>query len=553
MEEKAKDIWSQVKGAVGGLSRTVKAIIVAVIVVGLTALAIFLANSSKTEYEALFTGLSSDDMAAVTKYLQDEGVTDIRFQGEDTILVPAGQEAQLKAKLIAAGYPQSSPDYGLYLTNVSSLSTESDRSQMALYELMDRMAATIRCYNGVSDAVVNIVPGEDRRYVLSQDDTMQASASVVVTMKDGEKMNQALAESIKATVSHSVKGLVIDEVDIRDSEGNSYDGSEDTSGDVKTIAETKLALEDQWNKKLRQQVMDVMEPIYGEGNVSCAVNVTVNMDTSQSESTIYSQPDWAGANTDGEGIVGKHVWSGRVVGGEDGVGGVVGTDPNADLNTYVEQFTPDGTEQELEASGEKVFDNNKTITQQQTIGGYIEDVTVSVSINSRVPNTANQDQLVAHVGRAVGISQADQANKISIISHEFYRPEEEQGNVPADTTPIISMFGDIPLWVYLALLAGLFLFMVLFVVFVLLGRSRSRRRMQPLEPVLVAGPDEGLELPVEAPVEEPSQDGADIMDVHTEKSMELRKSVRELADSNPEIAAQAIKTLLRGDDGANGG
>ena len=81
MEEKAKDIWSQVKGTVGGLSKTVKAIIVAVIVVGLAVLAVFLANNSKTEYEALFTGLSSNDMAAVAKYLQDEGVTDIRFQG----------------------------------------------------------------------------------------------------------------------------------------------------------------------------------------------------------------------------------------------------------------------------------------------------------------------------------------------------------------------------------------------------------------------------------------------------------------------------------------
>lgn len=158
-----------------------------------------------------------------------------------------------------------------------------------------------------------------------------------------------------------------------------------------------------------------------------------------------------------------------------------------------------------------------------------------------------------HVARAAGISQANQADKISIISHEFYRPETEQDNVPADTQPIIGLFGDIPLWVYLALLAGLFLFMVLFVVFVLLGRSRSRRRMQPLDPVLVTGPEMGDGLPIELPAEEPALDGADIMDVHTEKSMELRKSVRELAESNPEIAAQAIKTLLRGDEGANGG
>ena len=59
---------------------------------------------------------------------------------------------------------------------------------------------------------------------------------------------------------------------------------------------------------------------------------------------------------------------------------------------------------------------------------------------------------------------------------------------------------------------------------------------------------------LESIVEElPEPTGADIMDVHTEKSMELRRSVRELAENNPEIAAQAIKALLRGDEDGNGG
>lgn len=548
MEEKAKDMWGKVRDVAGGMSKTVKAIIVAVIVVALAGLAIYIASGSKTEYEEVFADLSSDDMTSICKYLTDEGMTDYKARN-NTIMVPVGQADRLRASLIAQGYPQSSPDYNLYLTHISSLSTESDRSQIALYELMDRMAATIRGFNGVSDAVVNIAPGEDRRYVLSQDNTINASASVVVTMKDGEKLNSTLAEAIRAVVSHSVKGLIIDEVDIRDSEGNSYDDSSDTVTSASTIAATKLQLEEQWNKKLRKQVMDVLEPVFGAGNVTCAVNTTVEMSSSRSESTIYSQPDWAGAATDGEGILKHKIWSGRIVAGEDGIGGVVGTDPNADLNTYVEEYQPTGDEEGLEVSGEKEFENNKTFTQQETIGGYISDVTVAVSINSRVPNTANQDALIDHVGKAVGLKTNEAADRISIISHEFYRPEDES-NIPANTRPVQSIFGEIPLWVYLALLAGLFLFMVLFTVFVLLTRSRSRRRVQALEPVVVAGPEEAAP---ELPQVEPEPAGADIMDVHTEKSMELRRSVRELAEANPEIAAQAIKALLRGDEEANGG
>ncbi len=546
MEDKAKDMWAKVKDTVGGLSKTVKAAIIAVIVVLLVGLAVWLSWNSNTDYKELFTDLNAEDMSSITKYLSDNGITDILIKDEDTIMVPASQEAQLRAQLIAEGYPKSGTDYSLYLTHISALSTESDRAQLALYETNNRLAATIRYLEGVQDAVVNIAPGEDRRFVLGQDETLNASASVVVTMKDGAAMNAKLAESIRAIVSHAVKGLIIDDVDIRDSQGNSFDGSDNM--DVKTIAAMKLDLEDQWNKKLRRQVLDVLEPMFGEGNVSVSANTTVEMSTSYSESTTYSQPDWAGGNTGGEGIIGKKVWSGRVARGEGNAGGVVGAAPNADLNTYVQEYTPTGDEDALEVSGETEFENNKTTTQQERIGGYIDDVTIAVSINSRVPNTTNPQDLVAHVARSVGINANVQDQKISVISHDFYSPEENQ---PAVTEPVANPLADIPLWVYLALLAGLFLFMTVFLVFVLLGRSHSRRRLQQLEPAVVVGPEQPLEMEENEEAVEPA--GADIMDVHTEKSMELRRSVRELAESNPEIAAQAIKTLLRGDEEGNGG
>ena len=42
--------------------------------------------------------------------------------------------------------------------------------------------------------------------------------------------------------------------------------------------------------------------------------------------------------------------------------------------------------------------------------------------------------------------------------------------------------------------------------------------------------------------------GADIMDINAEKSMELRKTVRQFAQNNPEIAAQLVKAWLKGDE-----
>ena len=363
-------------------------------------------------------------------------------------------------------------------------------------------------------------------------------------MTDDAVISDKLAEAIVATVSHAVKGLEIDKVDIRDSHGNTYDGSD--GGNFSDVAAKRMELEDQVNKRLTKQVRTVLDPIYGEENVAVAVNTTVGMSSTYSESVEYSIPDWAVENGNGEGIVNKKIWEGYIEQGDDAAGGVVGTQPNADLPDYVEQYQPTGDEDALRGSGEKTFDNNKTTTQSQRMAGYIEDVTVSVAINSEVPNVASSDALVELVGNAVSLTGADRAEKITVLIAPFWSPEENS-NQPVATQPVLNPLGDVPLWVYLALLAGLFLFMTLFAVFMMLGRRRSRRQIQQLEPVAEIGPQVILE-PMETEAE---LAGADIMEVHTEKSMELRRSVRELAENNPEIAAQAIKALLRGDEESN--
>lgn len=549
MEDKAKDIWSKTKGFVGGLNKTVKIVIVAVLVLALAGVAWLIAVNSKTEYEELFTDLTTDDLRAIETALNDAGLEDYKIQGMDTIMVPSSRVDQLRAQLIYDGYPSSGTDYSLYLNNISAMSTESDRSQIVLYQTQTRLEGTIRCLEGVKEAVVNITPSEDRRFVLGQDDALKAKASVTVTTKDGKMLDEQVVTAIRNAVSHAIKGLDIEDVSITDSMGNPYDGSASTAKNSSDVAEIKLELEDKWNKKLSKQAMEVLSPIFGEGNVAVSVNTTVEMSTAYSESTEYSMPNGVGNAEAGEGLIGKKIYSGTLNFGDEGAGGTVGSDPNADLSKYVEQYTPTGNEEGLEFDGEKDFDNNKTVTQRETLGGYISDISVSVSINNNVPNTATREDLVEHVARAVGIDQAVQDEKVSILTQAFWEPTPLPVN---NNNVVLNPFQDLPLWVYLALLAGLFLFMMLFTVFVLLGRSRNRRRMQQLQPVpVVLGPPEEEEE--EPAAEEVEPVGADIMDVHTERSMELRKSVREMAESNPEIAAQMIKALLRGDEESNGG
>ena len=544
MGDKAKDIWLKTKDTVGGLNKTVTIVLVAVLVALLVGLAVWMAVQSNTEYKELFTELTADDMSAVSKYLSDAGVTDVKFQDNNTIMVPAAQADSLKAKVLAAGYPDSGSNYKLYLGNVSALSTESDRSQLNLYQLESSLSGLIRRFEQVQDAVVKLAPGEDRRYVLSPDDTVTASATVQVTTKNNEMLDESTVKSIRNAVAHAMAGLSVDEVAVSDTNGNTYE-SNGNSFNSTTTSKLKMEMEDYWNKKVQKQVMEVLEPIFGSGNVHVAVNSTFDVSNSTSQSKEFTQPEGSEENA---GLINHRESEFGLTPGEGGIGGVPGTTDNADVPNYVENPQLNGDEQQFSGRSEKDYSINEKITQQESSGPTLTDLTVSVTLNSSVPNTTNPDDLVAHVARAAGINAAVQDEKVSIVTHAFYDPNED---IPANVTPIPNPFADLPLWVYLALLAGLFLFMVLFTVFVLLGRRRNRRRYQPLDPVAVEGPELPIvEEPVQMPEPEPA--GADIMDVHTERSMELRKSVRELAESSPEIAAQAIKALLRGDDEDNG-
>ena len=62
----------------------------------------------------------------------------------------------------------------------------------------------------------------------------------------------------------------------------------------------------------------------------------------------------------------------------------------------------------------------------------------------------------------------------------------------------------------------------------------------------------GIVPPGEEGAQPPPTTGADIMDINTEKSMELRKTVRQFVQNNPEVAALMLKTWLKGGEDDNG-
>ena len=504
------------------LSRKVKTLIGCGALAILAAVVIIAVVVSNQPYTTLFTDLNQSDLTAISTYFSENGISDYKVEG-NTILVPQAQEAPLKAQVLVAGYPTSGYGYDTYLDNVGSLTTESERNQLTLYGLQDRLAAVIRNFEGVQDAVVFLTPGEDNTYVLDSGNVVDATAAVQVTMQSGRTLDDNQVDAIRNLVSRALSGLNVENVEISDSYGNTYSGSGNLT-DLRDASSLKLALEEQCNNNIRTRIMQALLPIYGSDNVQVSVNTVVDVDRTYTDSTDYALEDWAQGNDDG--IIGSQIWDNEIV-RDDGetTGGVPGTETNADVNTYVgDQMAHNANETLYSSSGQTDRLVDTTKQQVEHVAGYISDVMVSVTINSNVAGGANEQELYDHVARAAGISKTDQEDKISILITPFY-----QTSIPVIATPE----GMEP-WMVYAILIGVGVLFLFLLIMLLIYRHRAKKaREMEAEPAVVAAPEP------EAPAQ------PDILEMQTEKSMELRKDVRQFAQDNPEIAAQMVKNWLR--------
>ena len=140
------------------------------------------------------------------------------------------------------------------------------------------------------------------------------------------------------------------------------------------------------------------------------------------------------------------------------------------------------------------------------------------------------------------------ASKFSVLAQPFY------GSQPEDETPSDSnILGGVPNWVVYAAAAGLLLFILLLALILIASKKRKKKKEEEEAAAAAELEQEGeptlAEVLAEAglPQAEPIG-GADVMNIHTERSLELRKDIRQFADENPEVAAQMLKSWLKGED-----
>ena len=548
---KLKGLWEKVKDFFKNMSKKLRIILaaaLAVILIAIVVTAILL--SGKKEYVALYQDMTPSEIQEVTTYLQNSGFTDYQTVS-GAIMVPSGQYSSLIAQLAQQGYPKDGSLYGSYWDHVGAMSTNSERQQAYLIATQEKLETNIRTMNGVLDADVIITPGEDRTYVL-EDISTETKASVKVSLRSGYMLTDQQAKGIRTMVSHAWSGMTIDDVAILDDIGNTYT---DTRANAGTLIELKRQLEESQSNYLRTQIKHLLDPLYGAENVNVSVTATVDVSERYQESTTYHQPEGSYENG---GLIGHEIGTFALT--RDGyqlVGGVPGTTPNSDIPTYVEDIAQ-GVEDEDGVVASYERDNNlDELKEQVKVAPTVTDVAVAVTINESANPEAGVDieELRHHVAVAANIRGENLADWVSILIAPFPVPEvpaPAAGLIPPEILPFV-IIG----------VAALVLIIVLVVVILSIRRKKKKQQEEEDQRIIQEQLGElgesGMlaELGIVPPMGEngeapPPTSGADIMDINTEKSMELRKSIRQFVQNNPEVAALMLKTWLRGGDDDNG-
>jgi len=511
------------------------AIVTVIIIIGAVALALFLNHK---DYVILFTGVTEEETTEILSKLSEMDV-EYTSDGEGNIKVPADQVDTTRAQLAQNGYPKSGFTYDVFTNNAGGMTTDMEKQTYKLYDLQNRIGATIRLFDGVDDAKVTIALEDEDRYVLSssEEENDGPSASVVVMMKDGGSPTSKQAAGIQRLVARSVPGMEMENVSVLDGSGievsvteGGSTASADAAQEIAQIIETQIA----------RKVINVLEPFYGADNIRVSAKGTVNTERVVREETTYSTPEKIDEN-DKRGLVSEETYSIEASGEGAEAAGVVGTETNSEISQYVADGGL-GDNGYISSTQTRDYLVNMIKEQGEIDPGVLQNLTVSVAINGESLGGLTQNRLLDLVGNATGIAANDRREKITIVNAPFYEEEAEPEEEETVFETIIKNY--LPF-----IIVGIALLLVLLtILFVLLGKRKKKKQKEEEEFL--------AELPPELPEEEEEGEGLspeelqqmELINAQNEKSRELRETVRDFAEENPEISAQMIRTWLHGGD-----
>jgi flagellar M-ring protein FliF len=284
LADATSNFQSQIKKFWSGLSRAKKIALIAVtstVLLGVIAVATI---GSRVRYAPLYTGLSTEDSAAVASKLKEMKV--LHRVTPSGIEVPEESVPELRLDLASAGLPRGG-GIGFEIFDSARFGATEFEQQVNLRRAMEgELARSIMTIEGVVSARVHLVLPERRLFAARSEG---ASASVVVKLSPGVDFGKREVAGVVHLVSSAVPGLSKDRVSLVNTDGVTLHSPSSGDSASSGLEESQGQAARDLASGMETHVRTLLERVTGPGGVDVRINVDLE-DASRERTEEHYEP-----------------------------------------------------------------------------------------------------------------------------------------------------------------------------------------------------------------------------------------------------------------------
>ncbi len=496
------------------------------------------------DYRVLFSNLSERDAGSVVATLQQMNVP-YKTEAGGAIMVPADQVYDLRFKLAAQGLPKGGA-VGFELLDNPKLGMTQFQEQVAYQRALEgELARTIQSLATVEAARVHLAIPKPSVFVREQ---QKPTASVLVNLYAGRRLDPAQVSAIVHLVSSSVPELGAGGVTVVDQGGNLL-ASKNDDASLQGLNSSQLDYLREVEGYYAKRIEAIVTPIVGQGNVRAEVRA--DLDFSENEYTSESfKPN---PTPDTQTVRSQQTVQdsgGATAGPAAGVPGALTNQPpgpaTAPLSVPAGATAGNAAAPGAAAGSRREsvtnFEVDKTIRHVRESQGRIKRLSAAVVLNYRVSADPNSkptpippqelEQINNLIKEAVGYTQA-RGDTINVVNAAFTEVRAEVVETPFWKDP------DTMATAKEVLKNLLILGLAVYLVFGVL-RPLLRDLARPPPPT---APTDAGETGAEGEFDTVSI-GGEGRAAHADDYQQHLGSVQEFARQNPKIVAEVVKEWM---------
>ncbi|MFZ5427834.1 MAG: flagellar basal-body MS-ring/collar protein FliF [Thermodesulfobacteriota bacterium] len=272
-----KSFWDQATRFWSGRTLAQRILFAGVAASVVAAFVLMIVWFNQPDYRVLFNKLGQDDASRVMETLKAGKIPYRLEEGGQTILVPADQVSELRLKVAGEGKLHGA-GLGYEIFDDTKVG-QTDFVQRINYQraLQGELARTIGEFPQIDKARVHLVLPQKSLFIEEQ---RKPSASVVLTLKSGAKLEQKQVQGIVNFVAMSVEGLDPARVTVTDTSGKILYQPKDGDS-IDGMTSTQFDFRNTYQRNVERKIEELLTPIVGGGK--SIAKVSAQLDFSRRE------------------------------------------------------------------------------------------------------------------------------------------------------------------------------------------------------------------------------------------------------------------------------